>query len=124
MHSGNSNMRPGFILFLFFSLLIFSMPSSADINVTFADMNLVKGVKVMVYNFNGSLQGEYNTTATAALNSSQDYIFVMKPTEISWFSDPLNAIELFKASIPVALSYLLWVVVIVATGYLVTRIWK
>lgn len=119
------NMRPGFILFLILiasASLVF--PASADISITFADLNLIKGVKVLVYNNTGSLQGEYNTTDTATLNASQNYIFILKPTEQAWFMDPMNALELFKATIPVALSYLLFAVVVVATGFLVTRIWR
>jgi len=119
-------MRPGLILFLILianaSLII--PASAADITITFSDLTIIKGIKVLVYNNTGALQGEFNTTDTATLNSSQNYIFILKPSEQAWFSDPMNAIELFKATIPVALSYLLYAVVVVATGYLLTRIWK
>jgi len=118
-------MRSGLLLFF---ILIFSsviiIPASADIDVTFADMNLVKGVKVLVYTANGTMIGEYNTTDTVTLLPTTSYVMILKPTEQSWFSNPLNALELFKALIPTALSYLLFAVVVVATGYLVTRIWR
>lgn len=116
-------MRPKTHL-IFFVLLISFISTASATNVTFADLNIVKGVGILVYNSTGTLIGEYNSTATASLDSTSDYVFVLKPTEQSWFSDPLNAINLFTVLLPPMMSYLLWVVVIVGTVYIVTRLWK
>jgi len=91
-------------------------------NVTFSDLNIQKGVKILVYTSTGQLVGEYNTTDTIQLDPSKDYILVLKPSEQSWFSDPFQAIELFKASVPAILSYTLFFIVILATGYLAVKV--
>jgi hypothetical protein len=97
---------------------------NAQVTITFSDLNIQKGIKILIYNATGNLIGEYNTTDTVTLNTTQDYVFILKPTEQAWFSDPFQAIELFKASIPTMLSYLLFVVVIVSCGYLFVRIFR
>ena len=93
-----------------------------NVTITFSDLNLVKGTKILVYTANGDLVGEYNSTDTVTLDASQSYIFVLKPSEQSWFSDPFQAIELFKASVPAMLSYALFFIVILATGYLAVKV--
>jgi len=91
-------------------------------NITFSDLNIQKGIKILVYTSTGQLIGEYNSTDTIQLNTSKDYIFVLKPSEQSWFSDPFQAIELFKASVPTILSYALFFLVILATVYLAVKV--
>jgi len=114
------------LVFSFFVVVVLigwcSVVEAENVSITFSDLNLQKGTKILVYNATGHLLGEYNTTDTVILNSTQDYIFVLKPSEQVWFQNPLNALELFKVSVPAFLSYLLFAVVIVGTGYLVTRV--
>jgi len=112
-------------LFLILILILVSVPVNAqNVTITFSDLNIQKGVKILIYDSTGSLIGEYNTTDTVVLDSSQSYIFILKPSEQAWFTNPINALELFKASVPAFLSYLLFAVVIVGSGYLITRIFR
>ncbi|WP_456478196.1 hypothetical protein [Geoglobus ahangari] len=112
-------------IFLFLIVTAFTATAGAvNVTVTFSDLNLQKGLKVLVYDYQGKLIGEFNTTDTLILNTlnATSYIFVLKPTEQSWFSDPFKAVELLKVSAPVVLSYALFGVVIFGLGYLVSRI--
>jgi hypothetical protein len=109
-------------LLLSFLLVLSLVTSASAITITFSDLNLKKDVKILVYDAQGNFIGEYNTTDTITLSDNTSYIFVFKPTEQVWFSNPLNAIELFKATMPTFLSYALFFVVIVATGYIIGRV--
>lgn len=117
------NLKATVFLILFLGVI----PAAAEnVTITFSDLQLIKGTKIVVYDHLGNYVGEYNTTDTITLdlNDSKGYIFVLKPTEQVWFQNPLNALELFKASIPPMLSYLLFAVVIICGGYLLTRIFR
>ncbi len=114
-------MRKIYFLFLLVLILISTVPANA-VTITFGDLNIQKGVKILIYNSTGGLIGEYNTTDTVSLNSSGSYIFILKPSEQVWFTNPLNALELFKTLTPAVLSYLLFAMVIIGTGYLITRV--
>jgi len=107
---------------IFLICLIWVVGSVQAQNITFSDLNIQKGVKILVYTADGTLVGEYNTTDTIQLDPAKDYIFVLKPSEQSWFSDPFQAVELFKASVPTMLSYALFFVAILAGGYLIVRV--
>ena len=118
------NLKAAVFLILF---LASTVPAAAEnVTITLSDLQLIKGTKIVVYDHLGNYVGEYNTTDTITLNlnDSISYIFVFKPTEQVWFQNPLNALELFKASIPPMLSYLLFAVVIICGGYLLTRIFR
>ena len=111
---------------LFLFLIVFGIIASAsatNVTVTFSDLNIQKGLKILVYDFQGNLVGEFNTTDTVILNTfnATSYIFVLKPSEQSWFSDPFQAVELLKVSAPVVLSYLMFGIVIVGLAYLLAR---
>ena len=106
--------------FLIFLALI--LPANA-VTITFSDLNIQKGTKILVYDYKGNFIGEYNTTDTITLNDSS-YVFVLKPLEQSWFSDPWQAIELLKVAAPVMLSYALFVGVIFGLVYILTRVFR
>ncbi len=95
-------------LFLFVVLV----GSALAVTITFSDLNLQKNTKILIYDYSGNLVGEYNTTDTIELNGSS-YIFVLKPSEASWFTDPWQTIEFLKASAPIMLSYALWFFLII-----------
>ena len=112
------------IFLIVFLVFFLSGPAAAAVDITFSDLQIVKGVSIIVYNSSGSLVGEYNTTSSLSLPDSAGYVFVVKPTEQSWFSDPVNTIQLFTIWLPPMLSYLTWLVVIVGTVFIVSRLWK
>ena len=114
-------------IFLFLIITAFTATAGAvNVTVTFSDLNLQKGLKVLVYDYQGKLIGEFNTTDTLILNTlnATSYIFVLKPTEQSWFSDPFQAVELLKVSAPVVLSYALYGGVVVGLAYILSRIFR
>jgi len=113
-------MRTAILIFLI--CLIWIVGSVQALNITLSDLSIQKGIKILVYTADGTLVGEYNTTDTIELNPNMDYIFVLKPSEQAWFSNPFQAIELFKASVPTMLSYALFLVTILAGGYLIVRV--
>ena len=120
MRSGSSEGEMRSAIFIF--LILICLGTVQAQNITFSDLNIQKGIKILVYTSTGQLIGEYNSTDTIQLNTSKDYIFVLKPSEQSWFSDPFQAIELFKASVPTILSYALFFLVILATVYLAVKV--
>lgn len=108
-------------------LIFLAVPAAAEnVTITLSDLHLIKGTKIVVYDHTGEYIGEYNTTDTITLNlnNSSSYIFVLKPTEQVWFQNPLNALELFKASVPPLLSYVLFFAVIVGAVYVIYRIFR
>ena len=110
-------------IFLIICLIgLVSVVNAENVTVTFSDLNLVKGVKILIYTADGRFIGEYNTTDSVVLNASQSYIFVLKPSEQVWFSDPFQAVELLKASFPSMLSYALFFTVIVASAYIIKKV--
>lgn len=113
------------LFYLFLSLFIVAV-NAENVTITLSDLNIQKGVKIIVYDYQGKLVGEFNTTDTITLNTlnASSYIFVLKPSEQSWFSNPFQAIELLKVSAPIILSYLLFAAVIVGLGYLLVRIFR
>lgn len=103
-----------FCLIALFAILI--IPVSAT-TITFSDMNIGTNQKLLIYNPMASgnesqFLGEYNTNSTIVLDGV-NYIFVLKPGANNWFDSPLNAIELFKASLPPILVFALFFGVIV-----------
>lgn len=117
------------ILFLLVILSSCIIPASASENVTinFADMELSKDTKIIIHsptNTNDSYIGEYNATDEVTLDANHDYVFTFKPSEQTWFNNPLNAIELLKKEMPTAMSYLLFIMVIVGCFAVVFKVIK
>jgi|Deesub1362B_J571_1020462.scaffolds.fasta_scaffold30512_2 hypothetical protein len=117
-----------FIIAVSLSLTVFCFlvdsVQAHNVSVTFSDLNLQKGIKILVYNNTGDLIGEFNTTDTVELDANQSYIFILKPTEQVWFSDPLNALQLFIATTPKMLAYFLFFIVILSSAWLITRLFR
>lgn len=111
---------------LIFLIAVFgiSLVSAVNVTISLSDLNLQNGQKILVYDYQGNFVGEFNTTDTVILNTlkATSYIFVLKPSEQSWFSNPFQAVELLKATAPVILSYLLFATVIVGLGYILVRV--
>ena len=110
------------LYFIFITSSLIANVEAQNITITFSDLNLVKGAKILVYSANGNLIKELNTTDTIELQANQSYIFVLKPSEQVWFSNPFQAIELLKASFPSMLSYALFFVVIISSAYIIKKV--
>ncbi len=112
-----------FSLFFFFLIISLALiQPGAAVKITLADLNIVKGVSIDVYNNTGAFQGEFNTTDTIDVTS--DSVFILKPTEQSWFSNPLNAISLFEVAFPTFLGYLVWFVIVLGSAWLCMKVLK
>ena len=68
---------------------------------------------ILVYDSTGHLQGFYNSTSVITLNSSQDYVFMMKPVRTNpledprdWLSDSFSFIQ-SNAMVLIAIMFIL-----------------
>jgi hypothetical protein len=115
-------------LFLFLLLSSFLLSPACAVSITFNDLNLASNQQIAIYNptlpANESLIGTYNATDSVILPDGGAYVAVLRPGPQHWFDNPLNAIELFKLSIPPAMAFLLFFVVIVGSIAVVFRIFK
>lgn len=98
-------------------LLLCIDPISAQdtTSITFSDFGLGDQT-IVIYSVNGTLIEKVNSTSTVSLNSSLDYVFVLQPTKINLFNNPLQAIDLTLAFIPAGFSWIL--VFVIAAGFL------
>ncbi|EHQ36454.1 hypothetical protein [Methanoplanus limicola] len=102
---------------LLFTLLIsaLSIPVMAedDIVITFSDLDFDKSTEILIYDGTGELVRETNTSGTVSLNQSYSYLFVFKPSEKTWFSDPFQSLEFLKIQMPTYVAYLIWIVAVI-----------
>ena len=64
-----------------------AVPASAQ-NITFANPNGMSERDILIYDSQGQLYGLYNSTSTASINGSQDYVFAIKPLQVNPLEDP------------------------------------
>lgn len=104
-------------LFLFLLLAFVAVPLAAadTTSITFSDFGL-GAQTIIIYNVNGTLIEETNSTSTVSLNSIHDYVFVLQPTKMNLLNDPFQAVDLVLAYIPAGFSWVL--VFVVAAGVL------
>lgn len=115
-------MRLFFIIILFTAITVLTV-SAESITITFSDLDILqKNTKILIYDSNGNLVGEFNTSDTVTLDANDSYIFVFKPSGGDWFSNPFTSIELIKERAPTIFGYILFAVVIAGLGYLITRL--
>ena len=114
-------MRAALLALFFISLV--ALANAQNVTITLSDLNIQKGIKILVYDYQGKFIGEYNTTDTITLNltNASSYVFVIKPSEQAWFSNPFNSLELFKAWFPTFLSYLPHFLVVVGSILIIFR---
>ena len=90
-----------FIYLLSLFLVCFSPVSSAG-SVTFTDP--LNSYVYTVYDASGTYIGDFNTTGTLLLDSSQNYQIFVKPNTVSLAANPLEAADWTMAYVPVFLS--------------------
>lgn len=121
-------MNPKFFSFFILCVLVFALayPVSADdVSITFADLNIIHGVKILVYNETGQFVGEYNSTDTTTFPATNhSYVFILKPTDQSLFTSPAGTIQVLSAYLPLTINYLIAGVFIIGIAYAVSRLWK
>ncbi|WOF16819.1 hypothetical protein F1737_09010 [Methanoplanus sp. FWC-SCC4] len=114
------------LLTLLFSMILCpaAMAAEDDIKITFTDLDFNKNTEIIVYDGTGELIKETNTSGTISLNSSYSYLFVFKPSEQTWFQNPLNSLEFLSVQMPTYIAYALWFAVILGSIVIVGRIFK
>ncbi len=103
---------------------IINFDNSTGVGITFADMNLIKGINILVYQANGTLVGEYRSTDTLILDQNQSYLFVLKPTDQSWFTSAGGTVDVLGAYLPLTVNYLIAGIFILGIAYAISRLWK
>jgi len=105
------------LCFLFLLLTFVAVPLSAanTTSITFSDFGL-GAQTIIIYDVNGTLVEETNSTSTVSLNSTHDYVFVLQPTKMNLLNNPFQAVDLLLAFIPAGFSWIL--VFVVAAGIL------
>ena len=112
----NKTTTPLFLFLILICIAVAVPLVAADtMDITFSDFGLGDQT-IIIYNVNGTLVEETNSTSTVSLNSSQDYVFVLQPTKLNLFNNPFQAVDLVLAFIPAGFSWIL--VFIVAAGIL------
>ncbi|UUX92081.1 hypothetical protein [Methanoplanus endosymbiosus] len=123
-------MKPSFSFLCLTCLIFLSLfvSSASAVVISFSDMGIEQNQKILIYapyaDYNETFIGEYNTTATVILDEDNHYVMVFKPDTWDTLNDPLNAIELFKASVPVGLSVALFVFAILGGFILLARAFR
>lgn len=112
-----SKIPVGAGILICFLLLCASGPTSAQdtTSITFSDFGLGDQT-IIIYSVNGTLIEEVNSTSTVTLNSSLDYVFVLQPTKMNLFNNPIQAVDLVIAYIPAGFSWIL--VFVIGAGFL------
>jgi hypothetical protein len=72
------------LMFLVLFALV-TLPVHAQ-TIQIANPDSLSQQDIMVYYYNGTLYGRYNTTSAITLNSNLDYVFTLKPQ----YSNPLD----------------------------------
>lgn len=105
------------LCFLFLLLTFVAVPLTAanTTSITFSDFGL-GAQTIIIYDVNGTLVEETNSTSTVSLNSTHDYVFVLQPTKMNLLNNPFQAVDLLLAFIPAGFSWIL--VFVVAAGIL------
>ncbi len=96
--------------FIVLSLLILAalaIPASAEtVTLSFSDMDISSNDVFYLYHWNGTemrLLQEVNLTDSVTLDTNVTgtaYLMVYKPTELSWFNDPVGFLEVTIATVP------------------------
>lgn len=68
-------------------ILVACVPVQAQ-SITMANPSGIAERDIIVYYANGSMAGYYNSTSVITLDSTQDYIFTMKPMSTTPLDDP------------------------------------
>jgi len=92
-------------------------------SITFSDFGLGDQT-IIIYDVNGTLVEETNSTSTVSLNSTHDYVFVLQPTKMNLFNDPFQAVDLVIAYIPVGFSWILVFIVAAGVVLLIRKVLK
>lgn len=117
-------MKASSIISLIFLIFLISLPvvQAEDFRIDLTDVDFTKNFEILVYNSTGKYVGSLKDDGNITLNSTADYMFVVKPTAQSWFTDPLKSIEFLRLIIPIYLNYFLFLVAFICGLVLLKRL--
>jgi hypothetical protein len=116
-------MRP----FLFFILVVLAFTTvhpAAAVQITFADLNIINGMKVIIDNSTGGFVGEYNTTDTTPDLTEEHYVFIFKPSAQSLFTSPQGTVDFLSGFLPISINYFIAGVLLFGIAYGISKMWK
>ncbi len=122
-------MKPLSTVLLLVLILSATAPGAlaGNVSVSFSDLDPMSNAEFWLYGYNQT-SGEMSLLQRVSLNDSlslQDsssYILVYRPTEISWFNDPLNSIEILFISVPKVFLMGLFLAALLCVVYLFYRV--
>jgi hypothetical protein len=74
-------------------IAVMVIPVSAAQTIQIASPNSLSQQDVMVYNYNGTFYGRYNTTSLITLADNTSYIFTLKPQYANPLDDPVTWLQ-------------------------------
>ncbi len=121
-------MKPLSTVLLLVLILSATAPGAmaGNVSISFSDLDPMSNAEFWLYGYNQT-SGEMSLLQRITLNDSlslQDnsaYILVYRPTEISWFNDPLNSIEILFLTVPKAILMGLFLAALLCVIYLFYR---
>ncbi len=101
-------IKSSFCLLLIFFLIIPAV-SAENTAITFSELNVDWGTnqEILVYDGMGNFIQIINTSSSIVLDTDNfsSYLFVFRPTQDVWFSNPLNAFELIRVNFGPLISF-------------------
>jgi len=99
---------------------------AGNVDISFSDLDPLSNAEFWLYGYNEtsgemSLLQRVTLNDTLTLPDNSSYIMVYRPTELSWFNDPLNSIEILFLSIPRAILMGLFLATFLCVVYLFYR---
>lgn len=91
------------LIYLFVLISLISFVSAGS--VTFTDPLDV--YSYTIYDSNGNYIGDFNSTETILLDSSNNYQIFVKPNAVSLMSDPIHGVKWFLSYLPFVLGLML-----------------
>jgi len=73
-------------------IAVMTIPASAQ-TIQMANPNALSQQDIVVYNYNGTLYGQYNTTSLITLADGTNYIFTLKPQYANPLDDPVTWLQ-------------------------------
>lgn len=120
-------MKPSSVLLL--ALIISAIIPGAyagNVDISFSDLDPLSNAEFWLYGYNET-SGQMSLLQRVTLNDSislpdnSSYVMVYRPTEISWFNDPMNSIEILFVTVPKAILLGLFLAVFLCVVYLFYR---
>ncbi|MFA4974052.1 MAG: hypothetical protein WC683_15685 [bacterium] len=112
------------------STLFTAMPVSAEtVSISFSDMDLMTNQEFWLYSWNGTSmylvqQVNLSSTITLDTNTSTAYVMVLRPTELSWFENPIDSLKMMLQTIPRMLLLVFFAFCLLGSVAVIVFVWR